>query len=326
MTDGAASGYILTSDGSGNASWANPFALSSSLWSLDANGLDISNSNAGFVGIGTTTPASTLTVSGQGASPGGVSETSPNSVLEVDNNRVAVGLLTAPYANYSLKVNRNDNGTVITDMVVNSSGYVGIGTTSPVSPLDVYGDAAFRSGIAVSGNSYTNGNTYQFGTLYTQGTADFSSDVYVVGNTQTSNLQMTNGATAGYILKSDASGNASWVNPVTSGISLWTASGGNIYNNNSGNVGINTNSPQAALDVQGTVRIGNVTMPVVYPATNGYMLFVQGGVLAESFKVAPSSSADWFDMVFDSSYALRPLADVEQYVRKNRHPPRYTIC
>lgn len=37
----------------------------------------------------------------------------------------------------------------------------------------------------------------------------------VTGTTKTTNLQMTSGATANYIMQSDASGNASWVNPST---------------------------------------------------------------------------------------------------------------
>ncbi len=37
----------------------------------------------------------------------------------------------------------------------------------------------------------------------------------VSGKTRTTNFQMTNGATANYVLQSDATGNASWVNPTT---------------------------------------------------------------------------------------------------------------
>ncbi|WP_428224330.1 beta strand repeat-containing protein [Flavobacterium sp.] len=46
----------------------------------------------------------------------------------------------------------------------------------------------------------------------------------VNGKTKTTNFQMTNGATNGYLLQSDASGNATWVNPnVTSGTSTLTS-------------------------------------------------------------------------------------------------------
>jgi hypothetical protein len=46
--------------------------------------------------------------------------------------------------------------------------------------------------------------------------SDNGTTVSIAGNTSTTTLQMTNGATANYILQSDAAGNASWVpNPLT---------------------------------------------------------------------------------------------------------------
>ena len=56
-----------------------------------------------------------------------------------------------------------------------------------------------------------NGTTLVDGIITDNGTS-----VTVAGNTTTTTLQMTNGATANYILQSDAAGNASWVpNPLT---------------------------------------------------------------------------------------------------------------
>ena len=96
---------------------------------------------------------------------------------------------------------------------------------------------------------------------------DFTNKHLTVNDSLTSKyLQMTNGATNGYILQSDANGNATWVNPATSVVvagtglsysgntlnSLWTASGNNIYNNNTANVGIGVTSPLYPLDVTGT--------------------------------------------------------------------------
>ena len=51
----------------------------------------------------------------------------------------------------------------------------------------------------------------------------------------------------GKVLTSDASGLASWTAPASS--SQWTTSGNNIYNNNSGFVGIGTNTPGHSLHV-----------------------------------------------------------------------------
>jgi hypothetical protein len=45
--------------------------------------------------------------------------------------------------------------------------------------------------------------------------------------------------------------------------SYWTQSGNNIYNTNSGYVGINTSTPQVALDVNGFARLGDSTAPII---------------------------------------------------------------
>ncbi len=227
----------------------------------------------------------------------------------MDNNRVASGPLTAPYASYSLLVNRNNSGTLITDMVVNSSGYVGIGTSTPSTPLEVVGNATFENNLNVAQDALISGNSLLNGTLYTRGVATFASTVLVSGNV---GIGVTSPA---YPL--DVNGDAHISNIL---YSTGVNTTGNVNVGQSLSVGASATVAGNAT-VSGYVQIGNVATPNIYPTTNGYMLYVQGGVLAESFKVAPSTSPDWFDMVFDSSYALRPLADVEQYVRKNRHLP-----
>jgi hypothetical protein len=61
------------------------------------------------------------------------------------------------------------------------------------------------------------------------------------------------GEAAGKVLTSDASGNATWGNlPTTTG--TWTVSGNNIYNSNTGNVGIGHNNPTYALDVRNNLK------------------------------------------------------------------------
>ncbi len=70
----------------------------------------------------------------------------------------------------------------------------------------------------------------------------------VAGTTKTTNFQMTSGATNGYILKSDASGNASWVNPTTINDGDWTISGDYMYAAPY-YVGIGTTTPDAALEI-----------------------------------------------------------------------------
>lgn len=101
----------------------------------------------------------------------------------------------------------------------------------------------------------------------------------------------------------------------------------NLVVNSSGNVGVGTSTPSVALDVQGgVVRIGDVTTPnsSTYTGTggnNGFGLYVQYGVLAESFKCALRGGTDWSDYVFDKDYKLKPLSEVETYIKDNKHLP-----
>lgn len=50
-----------------------------------------------------------------------------------------------------------------------------------------------------------------------------------------------------------------------------------------------------------------------------YNLFVAKGILAEDYSIAPISS--WSDYVFNKSYNLKKLVDVEKFIEKNKHLP-----
>lgn len=67
---------------------------------------------------------------------------------------------------------------------------------------------------------------------------------------------------------------------------------------------------------EGRVKIGNV--PTQF---DGYKLYVEQGILTEKVKVAVKGSADWFDHVFEKSYPLMPLLELEKYISKNKHLP-----
>jgi hypothetical protein len=54
---------------------------------------------------------------------------------------------------------------------------------------------------------------------------------------------------------------------------------------------------------------------------NGYRLYVNGGILTTKVKVANYCSIAWADYVFDEDYKLRPLHEVEAFVKQNKHLP-----
>jgi hypothetical protein len=82
-----------------------------------------------------------------------------------------------------------------------------------------------------------------------------------------------------------------------------------------GNVGVNTNTPNARFHVGGNVYIGtSAGSPAV-----GYQLSVQGKIISEEIKVQLSGS--WPDYVFADEYKLTPLNELEQLIKMNKHLP-----
>ncbi len=108
----------------------------------------------------------------------------------------------------------------------------------------------------------------------------------------------------------------------------------------SGNLGLGTGSPSAQLHTTGTVRFAGITnndtlTRIVVSDTNGNLFYrnasslasadvlhsslaVNGPIRAKSLTL---SQTGWPDYVFDSSYHLLPLNEVEDYVRSNKHLP-----
>ncbi len=94
---------------------------------------------------------------------------------------------------------------------------------------------------------------------------------------------------------------------------------GDFYNDElifNGNVGIGITSPQAKLDVNGSVRIGNVSIP-----NNNYKLYVEKGILTEKVIVATHNTTEWADYVFEEDYDRNTTEEVEAFIKCNKHLP-----
>jgi len=87
-------------------------------------------------------------------------------------------------------------------------------------------------------------------------------------------LQIPAGAGAGRVLTSDASGNASW-QPLPPSATVWAVSGNDIYNTNTGNVGIGTTTPTAKLHVRGGMLVDSSSgsLRIGYPSSANQWLF-----------------------------------------------------
>ena len=75
-------------------------------------------------------------------------------------------------------------------------------------------------------------------------------------------------------------------------------------------------------DTDGEVFVGfcdGVLPTVRTELRNKYSMFVKGGLLAEDLAIAPTTA--WADYVFDKSYNLKSLCEVEAFIEENNHLP-----
>ena len=121
---------------------------------------------------------------------------------------------------------------------------------------------------------------------------DNGNTLQVNGNTWTTGLTMPTGATAGSVLTSDASGNATWQPGGAGG--HWLPVGGGVYD---------------SLD---NVAIGTSN-------TQGYKLAVNGSAVFTRVVIKPQ--ANWPDYVFKDGYVLPGLVELDRYIRIHHHLP-----
>ena len=57
------------------------------------------------------------------------------------------------------------------------------------------------------------------------------------------------------------------------------------------------------------------------PAGSTYKMAIAGGIITEKVRVATNGTAFWADFVFDKNYHLRPLSEVESFIKTNKHLP-----
>jgi hypothetical protein len=122
--------------------------------------------------------------------------------------------------------------------------------------------------------------------------------------------KLTSASTAptgnGKVLSVDATGNVILVKDslgaTSNVVSLWqTIAGNRIQNTNTGAI------------VIGALNTTNLP--------GNYKLYVKDGIMAEEVKIAVQGTNDWADYVFASNYKLRPLSEVENFVKANKHLP-----
>jgi len=100
--------------------------------------------------------------------------------------------------------------------------------------------------------------------------------------------------------------------------------GGNLIVNQNATINQNSNIV-GNLNVNGIAVIGTPSTAPSILATpspgSEYSLYVANGILTEKVKVALHSDFNWADFVFNKDYKLKPLNEVEKYVKANKHLP-----
>jgi hypothetical protein len=145
----------------------------------------------------------------------------------------------------------------------NSTGKVGVGTSTPEQKLDVRGNMVLESGTSP---------VFYTGT----GTSELNRHLLLINST---NYGSASGLKAGGILVADS---YNYANPGKNDLIV------------KGNVGIGTTTP------------------------GSFKLAVEGKIGAREVNV---TTAAWSDYVFQPAYQLRSLAEVDQFIKRNHHLP-----
>jgi len=218
-------------------------------------------------------------------------------------NSGTVGFISGGGPNFDIGFNfmQYNSGLYNSSMVINKSGFVGIGTEAPTAKLTVDGNIGFHN----RNSTIANNDGYRF----IRGNASHDGLVLFADN------EFSNGS--GIILDADNAGNSGTIGFISGGSS--TASNDIAFNFMQFD---NHNyKPSMAIFKDGKVVIGgDIISPINKPGT--YKLYVKDGILTEKIKVALSSDINnWSDFVFDDDYELKSLNDVEEYIKENKHLP-----
>jgi hypothetical protein len=215
-------------------------------WGLFANGSDgsfaigigtnglvnkMTITSIGNVGIGATSPSYLLEI-------GNVTSTNSTTIMLRNNGSSDLAVLFAPnnkitrHLGVDITANNFFMGrdSVNTDLVINTSGYIGLGTTNPQAVLHVEGDIVPSS----SGLDSLGSATRRYANVYMASTLDYASDLRFVSGTE--KVRITTSGKLGIGTNS----------PFTSLDVI-----GNQYI--SGNIGIGSTNPQAKLHIEGDI-------------------------------------------------------------------------
>jgi len=261
---------------------SNPYGNTPSLSFITGNVRRLSIDYNGNVGIGTTTPTSSLEVNGTGRFTGSNPTGGVGAGVEIFHNPTNGGYFQAydraaatylPVNIQGSSINFSNIGTAPSNpSLIIKGGNVGVGTTTPVSNFQVNNNSAkFSAGNAAGVN-------LAYGTSYMGFNA----------------ARTGSGSTASWIIDSDNVNNG----------------GGVIYGDLAGNIYF------APLPTTGGTQKTLTDLDIKSSIT--FKIGANGVTYAKAISV---QTTGWPDYVFKKDYRLPRLNQVEQYISQNQHLP-----
>ncbi len=276
-------GYPLTVLGQGTGMSICGITFDNMTGAAGVYGQANGTSGQGVFGRMWSTTGATRGVSGFAASPDGFGVHGSNSATS--GRALGVyGENAAPYGVAVMGKNTSASGAPMGVFgTVSAPGGYGVYAWNEMdegSPIGLYAGTDSPDGIA----GHFVGGGY-FRDRLGIGVENPTAKLEVAGTAKVTGLQLTTSPQAGYVLTSDASGNATWQAPAGGGGGIGgsgtanylpkftgaTALGNSaIYETTSGNIGIGTTAPSQKLHVLGTVRMNGFQLAT--SPTAGYVL------------------------------------------------------
>jgi hypothetical protein len=247
------------------------------------------------IGIGTVAPNYQLTIKTGTGSNYGMVQT--NGTIEVGSKVDGTAGWFGTPTNHPLYLFAN--ATSIPQLTIdNATNNIGIGTVTPTKKLDIKG--------SINKNDIAAENLFQITTA--DPSNNLNLQLGLIGNSNSNNRY-------GLIEVKEGSGYKSLVLQPTNG---------NVA------IGLGSDAPATKLEVNGTLKATGIAYfnsgvaigtSLTCGLPSGYKLAVKGKVICEEVEVKLENNNCWADYVFDSTYNLMSLKEVEQFVIKNKHLP-----